>query len=177
MVDQSLPFAMALLDLGQESGQEDTYSQELKTLNQIYRDNPDLGKLLSAPTVSKQEKLEVLNTLFAGDLSETMQHFLQILVQHRMAGKIPEIFDDYTKLYNKAHGIERVKVTSASPLEDAQAQALKAMLEKKLGKTIELSLAVDPALIAGLRIETESRTLDNSYAARLSSMKEQLQKG
>lgn len=177
MVAQSLPFAMALLDLGEESGQSAEYLEQLSELNRIYQDNPDLIKLMNAPTVDNTAKKEVLSNLFTGSLNETVMHFLQILVQHRMAGKIPEIFEDYTKLYNQAKGIEKVKVTSAAPLDEAQTASLLEMLKKKLNHEIQLELAVDPALIAGLRIETETRTLDNSYAARLGKLKEQLQKG
>lgn len=176
MVNQSLPFAQALLEIGQESHQEKHFYEVLSELNDIYTENPDLEKLMDAPQVHAPEKIQVLNELFSKDLDETMMNFLQVLVRHRMAGKIPQIFKDYTKLYNQAMNIEEVKVYTPAPLEDAQIEKLKAMLSRKLGKEVHMQIDIDPSLIAGLRIETESRTLDNSYAGRLEKMKEQLQK-
>lgn len=177
MVNESAPFAMALLEIGQENDSDTSLLGQLEELDRVYQENPDLVKLMDAPTVQKEQKLSVLKELFGNSLNETMMHFLQVLVQHRMAGKIPQITSDFIRLYNAAHGIEVVRITSASPLDEEQKNRLKEMLEKKLNHQVELELAVDPSLIAGLRIETENATMDNSYAARLSTMKEQLQKG
>jgi F0F1-type ATP synthase delta subunit len=54
------------------------------------------------------------------------------------------------------------------------AQSLKAMLEKKMNKKVELDIKEDPSLIAGLRVQTSRFVLDNSALARLNAMKEKL---
>lgn len=177
MVDQSLPFAMALLDIGISEKKDTQFLEQLDLLAQTLADNPDLEKYLEHPGISAKAKQEMLDQVFADtNLDQSMKDFLRILLRHRMAGKLVQIDEDYRKLYDSTHNIENVTVTSAAALDEKQIEALRAMLEKKLNRSVHMEVHVDPALIAGLRIRTEHMTLDNSYQSRLENMKEQLLK-
>ncbi len=52
--------------------------------------------------------------------------------------------------------------------------ALTAMLESRLKRKIELTVRVEPDLIAGLRVRARDLVLDNTVRSRLNTMREQL---
>ncbi len=48
------------------------------------------------------------------------------------------------------------------------------MLESRLKRKIELTVRVEPDLIAGLRVRARDLVLDNTVRSRLNTMREQL---
>ena len=63
-------------------------------------------------------------------------------------------------------------VASAGPLKEAETVALRAALEKKLGRKVVLHCAVDPALIGGMRVEVDNQVIDGSIRNKLQQIKE-----
>ena len=60
MVDKSLPFAQALLSIGQDNGREDQYLADLEELKSMFEQVPDLGLVLSHPGVDHTAKENLL---------------------------------------------------------------------------------------------------------------------
>ena len=48
------------------------------------------------------------------------------------------------------------------------------MLKEKLNKNVELTVDVDPDLIAGLKVKAKDIVLDNTVKTRLDNLKEKL---
>lgn len=64
------------------------------------------------------------------------------------------------------------KVESATELSGDQQATVKGNLEKKYGAGLNLSFAVNPALIGGLRIQIGSDVYDGSVQGRLAQLKD-----
>lgn len=175
MVNNSIPFAQALLDIGLESGKEDVFYQELKGADALMKETQDLQKVLAHPRVEKEEKQRLLKEIFA-DSDPTFQDFLSVLNSHRMAGSLCQVYEDYARLLDNARGILNVEVVSASALNDEQKEKLQKALEKKFQAPVRLHIEIDPSLIAGFKIKTDNHTMDVSYRGKLETMKEQLKK-
>ncbi len=74
----------------------------------------------------------------------------------------------------KANDIETVLVETPAPLSAKDEAALVSMLESRLKRKIELTVRVEPELIAGLRVRARDLVLDNTVRSRLNAMREQL---
>jgi F-type H+-transporting ATPase subunit delta len=66
------------------------------------------------------------------------------------------------------------RVVSAVPLTDAQAARLTATLAKKLNKQVDVTVLVDPSVIAGISIQADGYFLDRTVRTMLKDMKETL---
>ena len=77
----------------------------------------------------------------------------------------------YEALRAEARGETTAQVTSAEPLSEAQAQALKDELKRLLGRSISLTAAVDPAILGGLVVKAGSRMVDSSLRTKLNNLK------
>ena len=173
---ENSPYASALLDLGLEDGKADLYMNELFRIKKTIQENPELEEILRHPGMTKQNKEELLEQIFAGELDPTVERYLKVLCQHRKAGELPGIADAYEALYDKAKNIERVSVASAVALDENQKQKLIKKLENQLQHQVRAEFTVDPSLIAGLTIRTENTTMDSSVRGKLDRMKDQLMK-
>lgn len=174
MVEAYLPYSQALYDLANDRNKIEEYKQEMEELSGIWLQNADFVKALAHPKVTRIQKREWLTELFSGKIDDIVMRYLCILTEHNVVAHIPEIYEGYISIWRSANNVEVVKVTSASPLTEKQQADLKAMLEKKMNKKVELDIKEDPSLIAGLRVQTSRFVLDNSALARLNAMKEKL---
>ncbi len=67
-------------------------------------------------------------------------------------------------------------VTSASPLSDAQQQAIAAALRDRLGREVNLESEIDENLIGGAVIKAGDVVIDGSLRARLEGLANALTK-
>ena len=87
---------------------------------------------------------------------------------------VPEMADEFMKLYRRENGIEIVSVITAIELSDSQRDKLKTSMESKLGKKVILNETVDPAIVGGMVVRTESSQIDGSIRTRLDSIEKQI---
>lgn len=67
-----------------------------------------------------------------------------------------------------------VNVRAARALSGAETQACREALSKALGREVEITVAVDPELIAGIEIETPHTLVRNSFRADLDRIADEL---
>ena len=85
---------------------------------------------------------------------------------------LPAIVAAYGKLHDAAKGVVRADVTVAAPLASHHESALRdALAGVTGGKTIDLEVKVDPAIIGGLVVKIGSRMLDASLKTKLNSIR------
>lgn len=159
-------YAEALFSLAQEEQQEQQVYQELNQAADLMLQNPGFATLLDVPTLRTEERIEVLQKVI-GDAPGITENFLCLLVEKHRFGRLSEIREAFNKQYYETFGIAEVFVTSAVPLDNGQRSALKAKLQKKLGKTIELKESVDKSLLGGMVVQYGDTRMDNSLRTRM----------
>ena len=176
MVDKSLPFAQALLSIGQDNKQEDQYLVNLNELKKMFEEVDQLRLVLSHPGVDRKTKENILIETCQDSMDSSFIDFLKVACRQNMAGQLPQIADHYAHLLDESRNIQTVKITSSIELDEKQKAKLTTILQNKLNGKVKLECVVDPTLIAGMKIQTEDAILDASYLKALEKMKEQLTK-
>ena len=118
--------------------------------------------LISSLEASRKEVQEVLEPL-----SETQSNFARLLIE---AGRLTLALDIsalYERERAKSEGRANVSIVSAFELDDAQRDALTQSMAKRLGREIDLEVAVDDALIGGVIIRSGDVVIDASLRGRL----------
>lgn len=105
------------------------------------------------------------------EIPERLREFLRLLILRRTTAFIPRIIASFEEVWNERKGISAVHVTSAHKLTERLRDEVKKALDKK---TVELILAIDPTIIAGLRVRIKDTIIDGSIKARLARVKELL---
>ncbi len=170
------PYAQALFEIASENKEDEKIKSALKDLADLWAKNPEWVALLRHPKVKREEKKQMLDQVLTDSIPNVLQRFLHVCIKQDVASYLPEIHQAYEKIYNEANAIEWVEVESATALDESQESQLKDVLAKKLNKTIQLNIKVNPALIAGLRVKTSEFVLDNTILSKADSMKEKIKK-
>lgn len=89
--------------------------------------------------------------------------------QHRTL-LFPDILYEIVQIYKMHHGIESCSVTMTYELTPEQKNIFEDILEKKRGKKLLYSYAIDHSLIAGIRARGESFIYEDTIKQRLKAI-------
>ena len=95
------------------------------------------------------------------------------LIQQRPRDLLPILvaFYQYVRLEWQRHV---ARITSAVPLPKEEQDRILQILERRYGRLLGSQFEVDPAVIAGLRIQVGSEVIDGTVRGRLEELLEQL---
>ena len=167
----------ALVDEAMEKGLLSEWYDEVRALRTIFVENSDLVQFLNHPQIIKEEKVKVVETVFAERLSESLLGFLVIVIEKGRQNDLLAICDYFIDRVKEYKKIGVVAVVSAVELSDEQ----KKRVEEKILQTtsfvsLEISYSVDEALLGGLKIRIGDRVVDSSIRSRLEELKRDLMK-
>ncbi len=167
-------YALALFEVSQQLGKEDRFFKELKFVIDALKQNPDFMKVLSAPMISKDEKKELVETIFSSSLSQEIINFLKILLDKERISSIFDIADEFEKNLNKARNIKKVTAIAAVELSEDVRQKLTEKLRAVTGSTIILSTLMDPSVVGGIMLKIGNEQIDGTLRGRLESLKQEI---
>lgn len=167
-------YAKALFELGEESHRLDSFYEELKALEALFSENPDFLKLLWAPTITAEEKKQMLSTTFEGKLDKDIYNFLRLLCDNGRIDSFMAIYADFAQMYNEYKNILEVTAITSVALSQSLKQKLIAKLEQVSSKKITLIEKVDKSIMGGIVLSYNNTLIDNSVATKLEKMKSQI---
>lgn len=167
-------YSEALFELAAEQNCAEQVFNELESLKAVWRDNPELSKLLCTPTVGIGEKLAAVENIFKGRVSEIVYNFICVITEKNRGASLPDIADSYKDKWYDASGIAEVTVTSCKPLSAVMRDKLVKKLETVYKKKIILTEKVDESLIGGIKVNYGDTMLDGSVKTRLENMQKQI---
>jgi F-type H+-transporting ATPase subunit delta len=171
-------YAKALLSIGREDGQAETYKEELGGFAKLLEENKELEEAISNPLYDAEGRKEVLQTVVERvGPSKVMASFLLLLFDKGRIQYVKDIYTFYEKLTDELANIVRADLVSAVELPEEAIQRIQAALSEKTGKEVKMDTRVDPALIGGVMTKIGDLVLDGSVRTQLMSLKESLQRG
>ena len=146
--------------------------REVQALKASYRENEDFLRLLGNMTLSKEQRVAIVDDTLRGSVHEYVLNFLKLLVERGAIHEFAECADAYRACYNRDHGVVEAEVTTAQPLNDGQRQKLIEKLQSMTGKEIVIKEKVDPSVLGGVLLQMEGKRYDNTVAHRLNAIKQ-----
>ena len=172
MTTTSREYAEALFELAVQADVTQETSEGVETVISALMQMPEYRALLASPAISKEERLNALDTAFRGKIPDILLAILRMMVARGHVSALSGMARDYEELARGYRGESMAVVTSAVPLKEAETVVLREKLEKKLARKITLQCQVNPDLIGGIRVEVDGRVIDGSIRNKLDEIKE-----
>lgn len=166
-------YAQALFDIAVQENL-DAIEAELQELTKCVEENAEVAHVLYHPHISLSEKKDLMNKIFAGQLSVTVRNFLNLLIDRRRQNYLPEISREFARLADEARNIVEAKVFSAIPLSENQEERLHRELARMTGKNVRMVKEVRPELIGGVMVQIGDRVMDGTVAFKLQRIRQSL---
>jgi len=160
-------YGQALYDLARDEGMSESILSELRVLKDAFSANAGFIRLLSSPSLSKAERLNILHESFSGKVNPYVLNFMKILIEKGYMRYFSDCYETYREKYNLDNGILPVKAVTAHPMTEDQLARLTGKLETITGKKIELINAIDRSCIGGVRLDYDGKRVDDTVAGRL----------
>lgn len=166
-------YASALYALAQEQRVADQVAQDLNRFNALVEESDDLRRLVRSPAFSADQQIKALSAILAkANIGGLAANFIKLAADKRRLFAVQNMVRDFNALHDAARGVSRAQVTVAAPLSDSQAETLReALKEITGGKSVDMAVKVDPAIIGGLVVKLGSRMFDGSLRTKLNSLR------
>jgi F-type H+-transporting ATPase subunit delta len=171
-------YAKALLLIGVQDGQAESYRGELQRVTGLVAGDSRLEQAIVNPLYDSAARRRVLQSLISKmGLSRTMGSFLLLLHEKGRFGFLNSINELYQKLADELGGIGRATVIAAHELSAEAVERIRAALSRRTGKEIVLEVKQDPGLIGGIITRIGDLVLDGSIKTQLLNMRELSKRG
>ena len=157
-------YAKALFAYAKQQGVEDAIYRNMLQLMVTLQQVKELGNMLAAPTLSKEERVRLLCS--AVDSSAVYEDFMRLVVDEEREPLLIFIAHCYVSLYRKEKNIVAVRFTTAEPASQALCEKVSAEFAPA-DATVELQNIVDEGIVGGFIYETETHRLDASIRRQL----------
>ncbi len=164
-------YGQALYDLASAEKLDGEILSQLTVLEASFQNTPEFLRLLHAPSLSKQERCQILDDSFRGKIHPYVLNFLKILAEKGYFRHFSPCVRTYRKSYNIDHNILPVTAVTAVALTQEQAGKLQSKLSALTGKTVELQEKLDPAVLGGVRLDYDGKRLDDTVLHRLDTLR------
>ena len=170
MTELAREYGDGLYALTEEESISKEVLEQLLSLKDLFRQQPDFIRLLGNMSLSKEERVKIIDSVLRGQVHPYLLNFLKILCERGALNEYEGCLAAFKTLYNQAHGIVEATVTTAVALDDEQRVRMTEKLSKMIGQTVVLNEKVDPALVGGVLLEMNGQRYDNTLKNRLKSI-------
>lgn len=170
MTELAREYGEGLYALTEEEGISPDVLEQMLGLRTLFREQPDFCRLLSNMSLSKRERVAILDRVLRGQTHPYLLNFLKILCERGVLNEYEGCLAAFKTLYNQAHGIVEATVTTAVALDEGQRAHLAAKLGQMTGKTVELTEKLNASLLGGVLLEMNGQRYDNTLKTRLEAI-------
>ncbi len=168
-------YAQALFSLKKDENQLEESQKEVKELIKIIKDNPDFVLLLDSHFIQKEERVEIVDKVFAS-IDVDIKNFFKVIVENNRSMYLLEILNDFNSLVNESRGVIEGILFTPYPLKEEEIQKITSNISKIEGCPIELRQVIDPTLIGGVKVAINDHVYDGSIKHNITQMKKALLK-
>ena len=136
----------------------------------------ELREVIHNPSISVNEKNEVMSRIFQDKILPLVFNFLFVLNLKKRLDIIRESAIEFQKELEKQRNILHVDITSAIELDDNKKDEIKCKIADKLQKDIIINWNVNSDIIAGLVFNIDNTVVNNSVKYKLDNLKKDIMK-
>lgn len=164
-------YGKALFEVVQEKGVRSEVLSELASVKEIINAEPDFITFMTSPSIRQEDKLAMIRHI-TDEASEVTTNLLDMLFDYGRIANLEDIIDEFNRLNDEFEKTVRVKVTTAIELDEDQKAKLSSSFANVVGaENVLLDTVVDPDIIGGVVMQSESCIYDGSIRSRLEGIK------
>lgn len=171
----AVPYARALFDFSVKKNIMHQITADFQNLETFLNENAELTGYLNNPLLSNPAKREILAKILKSQINAETFKFLMLLIDKNRINVLSSVITGYLELVYETASIKMIQVSTAFPFTSSQKDALiQKLKELTKAREIRLIIEVDPNLIGGFLIKTESKVIDFTIKNQLQELAQHL---
>lgn len=168
-------YAAALYSIALEENKIQSWQEDIKTINNLLKENKDFLDVLSSYFLSLKEKEEMIDKIFS-KFDQDITSLIKLMVKNHRERYLIETMQAFNSLCNGYRGVKEGLIYSTVRLDEKTLQRI----NKKVGEVekseVDLYNVIDPTLIGGVKVVIDGHIYDGSVKYHLDQLKENLLK-
>ena len=174
----SKSYALALYELAKDNSDLDQVENGVKNLKELLKNSSDFKEMITSPTISKEEKQNVLLMLADKyNFNQTLRKFLGLIASKNRLFFLDKIVESFLSLVSKIKGELKAKLISSKELSEEEKIRIQTELSENFKSKLNIDYIHDPNLIAGLIVQVGSVMVDTSIRTKLKKLEKDMLEG
>ena len=163
-------YGTALAEAAQAAGRLETVARDLGALGAAVAESRDLSGALFNPAFPDAAKKQILSQMSEG-ADPLVRNALLVLVDNKRLHALPDVVEVVREADRRARRQLELSLTTAVPIDDDEAETIRANLAEASGHEVTLERSVDAAILGGVVVRVRDRMIDLSVRGRLESLR------
>ncbi len=165
-------YATALLGLAKEQDAVERTFEDVQILKNTIEGSRELQLFLKSPIIKPDKKVNALEALFEGKVSELVYKFITLIARKNRQNILDEITHAFTDIYNEYAGIIEAEVFVANEMDDKQKAQVIKKLEDVTGKKVNITVKVQEDLKGGMAVKIADTVIDGTIKHKLEQLED-----
>ena len=167
-------YSLALYELASENNVLTQLENQSSSILDLITSSKDFSNFIKDPTNSKDDLLNVINTIFDNKFENLLKTFLSFLIIKRRFFYIEQILKNFIETCSKKRGELKAELKSAKELSNDEISKITDELTKNFSSKIKLNYKHDKSLIGGLVVQVGSTMVDTSIKNKLKQIENRM---
>jgi F-type H+-transporting ATPase subunit delta len=167
-------YAAAMFEVARAEDVLGRVEDELFRFSRAVDASPELRSALTDPAAAGAAKTRIVEELLAGKAHPVTSRLLTLVVEGGLARDLTRIVDAFVAKASAAGGGAVAEVRVAAPISEEQRQRLAEALSRSKGRTVDVKVIVDPAVMGGVVTTIGDEVIDGSVRRRLEQLRASL---
>lgn len=163
-------YAKPLLELASEQNILEEVKEDMDQFSSLCKENSEFVLLLKSPIIAHIKKEEVLQKIFKGKVNDLTLSIFSIMTRKNRENILPEVADQFIKLYRDKMGIQKASVTTTFALDSGLKKSFEKTVSDISGKKPELEEKVDESILGGYILTMDDRQINDSVRGQLKEL-------
>lgn len=167
-------YAKALFDLALETGVMEKVKEDIALVGSTTVG--ELEAVLMSPVIRGDKKEKIFAAIFGDKVSSLTTSFFNLLFRKGREVATREIMEAYMSLYRRQLNIQKVEITTATPVSAEVHQYILGQIKNMEGyenATFEVNPRVDPSIVGGFVLQVGDNLFDASIRHDLDVIRQQ----
>ena len=157
----------AAFTVAEADGTLNATEEELFRFGRAVDSSSALQMALTDPAQSPTVKAGIVSDLLKDRSTAASRQVLEYAVGHLHGRRIDSVIDQLCDLAARQRERVVAEVRVAVPLDETQQRRLADALSRLKGRTVQLNVAVDPAVLGGVHVRIGDEVIDGTVASRM----------
>lgn len=166
-------YAKALLQYAIDNKTEDQVYSEMKMLAKSFSQVPQLRMAMDNPMLTKKDKLPLIKAAVGDKVSDTVSHFLDLVLKNKREIFLQFIAMSYINAYCDLKHINTGKLVTATPVAKDVIEKMKQLVLKIKPGTLEFQAEINPDIDGGFMLFFDTYRIDASVTSQLKHIKQE----
>ncbi|MGL4951398.1 MAG: ATP synthase F1 subunit delta [Mycoplasma sp.] len=170
-------YARAIYEIAVEKNSIQLFHKQILVIQKNFFQHNNFYQLFTNSTCQCEIKKDVIKNIYGEYLDIDLLNFLYYLIDQRKTILILSIIVKSLKFLENELNVLNIKIFTPFEIDDETINIISQKISEKTLKETVATTIIDPNLIGGIRVQYDSKLLDNSISTKLNTIKQNMKRG